>query len=526
MIRKFNSNSMKIITHPFNIKENGKELYTILHQNNGYNRAYVLPMETYDRLKHIIDNDTEGISIGLKTALNYLDIIVRIDNNHKTNVASLKSISYNYRNLRDNLIAHDIIKLTKKFQRIYNEERDDYSESTPNKYELVVSDHENFVFLFIDIDEDERKVNINIMDELDKNEVIKGTLENVEIDWKNAIVAEYHYVRNNTDTAGEYIEKFASRVNTIFRATSNRMMKKGKKVQRVYSTFTMLSSIARDYLHINGEYFHSIDLKNAQPTLFQSLCIDENLLLDKNYIKDVGDGQFYENLIKHAKKMKLDRRIENLYDKVYPSSKIFHLNDRDDVKELCYRGLFFYQNQSLKLWKVFKDLYPLTATSLIKITKDISLAEKLQNIEASIFHNVILDTDYFIVHDAIYFTRIEEYDNINSQLFTLLSEKGVEKHNLSFENSGKIERYSGSDSGQLPTVGMDTIKFRTLNKPRKPHKNHKPHNLDLINEIREMLIEGFKPKQIYNMIGDRYGVTLKTIRNNVSKIKNENKLRA
>ena len=494
---------MKIRKFNFNKEDSTINLDSTILQFNDFNKSYILPMEIYTKLDAVIDIDTADLT----TVIAYLEILTRIHNGYKCSKRILQSISTHYITIIDTLKDNNIIEWVEKFNNVYNPmEEYPWMESTPNRYELILSDYDSFTFLFIDTDEEAEELNVYIQDEINNNEVINHTLMNVRMNWQNAITEEYNYLSSKNLSKEEFSRKYTSRVNNIFKFLTHRMMVKGKKVERIYSSFTMLSGVARKHLHINGKFFNSIDLSNAQPTLLVAYLKKNNLPMDDNYIIDVIAGIFYEKLMGRASEK--GYLIEN---KIRGESRTFHLDDRDHVKVLCYRGIFFKQNTKLKIWEVFAELYPLVADSLLDLKKDkskSSLASELQTLEANIFHNVKLSTPYYIVHDAIYFTEITENDSIKAQILSFFDENSIKKPNLDTVFWNEVDRYSYNGTvGITESLEVDVIGVKNRYRP------HKKHNQSLIHDIEDLLKEGKSNKEIGWILERPY----KTIVNNISK---------
>src|SRR5690606_30763044 len=160
--------------------------------------------------------------------------------------------------LRD-LCNHNIIELKQKYQIVWSEERG-YLDSTPNMYDLVDTDRDILVFCFIKTGKSS-DINEKVSEDLKKKHpVMYYTLINMELDWRNAILENYRGLKKDNLNKEEFNVKFISRVNSVFRFLTHRSMKTGEKVDRIYSTLTLLSSESREHLNINGDYFFSIDL--------------------------------------------------------------------------------------------------------------------------------------------------------------------------------------------------------------------------------------------------------------------------
>lgn len=211
------------------------------------------------------------------------------------------------------------------------------------------------------------------------------TIKNIEIDYEVAITEEINYVKDNN-------RKLLYRINAILSLNaSERFIKKGSKVDRIFNSVSNISRISRHHLSCGKEKFHNVDVATCQPTLLAAYLIGLNLQVDEKYIFDCQSSNFYEQFM---------------------SDTI----TRDDAKVLTYKNILFDFKPDSEISSKFKELYPLTYNSLIYlienniINDDIKLARKLQNLEASITNKIIPKKSkyYFTLFDAIYFTEISD----------------------------------------------------------------------------------------------------------------------
>lgn len=205
-------------------------------------------------------------------------------------------------------------------------------------------------------------------------EKLVDTIMNIEVDVQSAIKAELENKTSNNS--------LRCRLSVLLKLYSKRWIKKGKNVDRVYHSLSNLSKISREYLHIDGAHFHDIDVKNCQPLLLCYLLLKQELPVDKEYIKSCEEASLYEDFIEPP-------------------------FTREATKVLLYKSVYFDFKPSHPTTKRFKQLFPLTYSSLQIISKDrITIASKLQNLEAEIFNGIIpkKSKNYFTLFDAVYFT--------------------------------------------------------------------------------------------------------------------------
>jgi hypothetical protein len=90
------------------------------------------------------------------------------------------------------------------------------------------------------------------------NEIYLSTLTGCTLDISQAIQAE---IDHSIEEFGELnINSFCSRINNDFHFQNNRMIKKGKKVNRVFSSFSNISSVSRGYITYEGKNFYEISI--------------------------------------------------------------------------------------------------------------------------------------------------------------------------------------------------------------------------------------------------------------------------
>ncbi len=213
-----------------------------------------------------------------------------------------------------------------------------------------------------------------------------------ECDFVGAIKDEYDYYLNT----GMNDNKLRKRLSRLLSLNKERSIKKGVKVNRVYTSFSNLSKVSRAHLHINGQQYHCIDIKNCQPLLLCYLLRSLGLEMDGNYLADCENAEIYYRFITKKK---------------YP--------DKDSVKKPLYSAIYFDFKPHKKIAQKFKKLYPLTYNSIELLHScDITMASKLQNLEASIFNCIVPKKSkyYFTLFDAIYFTHAADIADLKKQV--------------------------------------------------------------------------------------------------------------
>jgi len=213
-----------------------------------------------------------------------------------------------------------------------------------------------------------------------------------ECDFVSAIMSEYeHYI----DT-GMNDNKLRKRLSRLLSLNGERYIKKGTKVDRVYTSFSNLSKISRAHLHIDNQKYNCIDIKNCQPLLLCYLLRLSGLDMDSNYLADCESAE-------------IDYRF--ITPKKYPT--------KDDVKKPLYSAIYFDFKPDKKIAQKFKRLYPLTFDSIeILHNSGTTMASMLQNLEASIFNSIVPKKSkyYFTLFDAIYYTDIEDTESLKNRL--------------------------------------------------------------------------------------------------------------
>ena len=222
-----------------------------------------------------------------------------------------------------------------------------------------------------------------------------------ECDFAGAINSEYdNYIKTGMDE-----NKLRIRLSRLLALNGNRFIKKGRNVDRIYHSFSNLSKISREHLHIHNQKYHSLDIKNCQPLLLCFLLRESGMALDSNYLTDCENAEIYYRFV---------------------TGKKYKTND--DVKKPLYSAIYFDFKPQKKIAQKFKKLYPLTYNSLELLHScGTTVASKLQNLEASVFNNILPKKSkfYFTLFDAIYFTSIADVCDLTKQIKEKFSCYGI-----------------------------------------------------------------------------------------------------
>jgi hypothetical protein len=185
---------------------------------------------------------------------------------------------------------------------------------------------------------------------------------------------------------------------------------------RLHTNFTILKSfIRKNYLKIDGEETHEIDLNNSQP-LF--LC----KLIQRSNRKGINEDEFtlFKNLSLNG----------NLYQYLIDNSTI---TDRRLIKEMVYVVLFG-KNFNTKSDALFRGLFPTIHNFIREYKRDVGnykiLSHDLQKAESGLIFNQIVGTvknlypeiRMVTIHDSIIFPK--KYRSIVEGIF---NEKVIEE---------------------------------------------------------------------------------------------------
>jgi hypothetical protein len=263
----------------------------------------------------------------------------------------------------------------------------------PTKYKLH-RDYSDATELAIVILEEKKKEVPIFNCEIEKlNAKYQNTIKGLNLNVLSAINAEVENWKI------KQLSNFALRIriSKILSTSKGRYIKKGKKVNRIYHSFVNISRVAREHL---DKKFYSLDIVNCQPLMLVAYLKENNMSVDLSYQKDCEIGKFYENF--------------------YDLNDLIILDDkRSKVKSSIYQNIFFGFYKKSRYNKIFKELYPKTWDSLCAISKTkISLASRLQNMEASLFNNLFpkYSKYYYTLFDAIYYTNKTDTKQLTKEI--------------------------------------------------------------------------------------------------------------
>lgn len=267
----------------------------------------------------------------------------------------------------------------------------------------------------------------------------------------------------------------------------NRRAMKGKIVNRKYNFIISLPKVCRPYLSIDGKSFIETDIKNIQPMLLIILLINLNLPFDKQYHMNVVNSFFYESLYQKGqiKAWKTEEKKRFTYD----------LMNRDHIKELSYKDIFFgFKKTKTNLFiDKFKEIYPITFSSMMKIDK---LASKLQNLEAEITNTDFLTAPHFTIHDALFATDYsvlnEWQDKVIERIMVLSNNFLILNH-----NNFKKNRNEKKDNFVVESNKIIELNFDKKIVLHKEHKTHKHSNETL---VKQYIDNGLSKKEIIELL--------------------------
>lgn len=254
--------------------------------------------------------------------------------------------------------------------------------------------------------EDDRAKNKFVCEVPDLDYRYKKTIGTMKINIPLAIEAEIRHCRENNLS----VRNLRSRISRIFYTLIKRFIKKGKKVDRIYHSFTNLSRVSRKYFNIS---LNEIDIVNCQPLLLVALLEKNGYDYDVSYKIDCEAGCFYERFIDINKP---DDISEYEWRNTY-------------TKQSLYKNIFFGFAKNNKTNKRFKELYPKTWLALEMITESgVSLASQLQNLESNLFNNLIpkRSKNYFTLFDAIYYDDLLDRPKLENTIKDYFKQYGIQ----------------------------------------------------------------------------------------------------
>lgn len=231
------------------------------------------------------------------------------------------------------------------------------------------------------------------------NKRYANTIKSLQINIKDALLAEIAYYRRGEST----IAQLKTRLQRIFYTNRKRFIKYGKKVDRIYHSFSNVSRISRKHINIDMWF---IDICNSQPLILCALINSYGKKLDTNYQRDCENGEFYKN-----------------FTDLYPGE-----DDTMLLKKDVLRHVFFGFKNWEPINKRFKELFPLVWEFLYENSKmETSLASQLQNMEAELF-NILTPMNskyFFTLFDAIYFSDVTDADKLQLDIIKFFGDFGL-----------------------------------------------------------------------------------------------------
>lgn len=378
------------------------------------NKIYFIPTFVIDILnKYAIDNSDDISKSFIENYFSIVQALIQAQFGHQKRVSSIKLARIKNYKFILNLLTPELI--TSKIN---------YSTESHRcfEYKLNLSD-DNWSFAYIENAGGNQKFEPYIDNRLEtnhpcNNSKYKDALINTEIDVYNAIISEIEEYNITEPDILSRSAKIKIAITKILAFSNRRFIKKGKNVDRVYNSFTILSKVARKHIRLNGLSFTEIDIPNCQPLLLLILLNKYNIIPDTNYEKDVLDRCLYERIMEHAKHLGYKKELIKSKNKPVET---FSFEDRKQVKILSYRSIYFKLKKvnKSKTAFIFKQLYPKVYDALDthpQLKDGKKLAFHLQNLEAEIILNVIPNCAYYTVHDSIAVINSEEVEFVKNTI--------------------------------------------------------------------------------------------------------------
>jgi hypothetical protein len=348
----------------------------------------------------------------IKNILEFLQFADRQMNEAKDTLLSLHSdtlISFFSRDTYKNYL--DILKECRVMTRVPHDNNTFY---TPGKASSLYRFYNEYCFAelaIVIIHSNKQTISI----ETRVHKKFSNAIKNSKVDYYKAIQAEIEYCKEKNKDRNNLLR---SRLSRLFSSHSNRFVKKGTNVNRIFHSFSNLSKVSRQFLEVENMSYNSLDIVNCQPMLLCYYLKQNNLQYDENYIKDCESGIFYEKFV----------GLEGYF--TYKSNskyyKEYSILDRENVKKQLYKSIFFMFDKCNPINKEFAKLYPITYKTLDEISGVQSMATILQNLEASIFNDLVPKKSkyFFTLFDEIYYTDETDKEELKKKIiskFNLLS---------------------------------------------------------------------------------------------------------
>jgi len=249
----------------------------------------------------------------------------------------------------------------------------------------------------------------------DYGKTYENTILKTQIYFKDAIMEEIDNYQKDIFVYHS-LNSLRCRISAILQLGNRRYIKKGSKVDRISHSFSNLSKIARKFLHIKGVKFNELDISNCQPLLLVYNMLKSNEPIDQNYLDACESGLFYETLYDSEETKGMDEKEMEEY--------------RNYIKTETYRCIYFDFKKKEPITIRFAELYPNTYYYLCNYydsKPEITMASILQNIEASIFNNIMPNKskNYFTLYDAIYYIDLNDKQQLTEDIMTKFSILGI-----------------------------------------------------------------------------------------------------
>lgn len=255
------------------------------------------------------------------------------------------------------------------------------------------------------IERPRRKPAIEIRHDMDISARMLESLRLTEIDLLGAIRAESKQHEG---------VKLASRLNRCLAVASDKLyVGMGQNSCRVHHTFSNLSKISREHLHVAGIKFNEADVVNCQPLLLVSLIKKNGLPIDQAFIDAVESGNLYELFVGvKGNFLNWNGKFESI------TREEREIVDRKQAKIEFFNSVLFDWKGHSPLNQRFQELFPLTTTACKRLHRStVTLACALQCLESEIFKNIVPEIGhYWTLFDSIFFTEADCSDDIKDQI--------------------------------------------------------------------------------------------------------------
>ena len=230
---------------------------------------------------------------------------------------------------------------------------------------------------------------------MDVREKLADDLYDITIDYEKSM----EYLNNlRSEKEISYI-KYMKNSMSLESLRDGNIFFKFDEYGRMHTNYTILKrNIRKNFLSIDGQPLHEIDLKNSQP-LFLAVLMKRELSPNKlinseitRYFDLVNNGLIYEELMNKCS-----------------------IKDREEAKIMMYKVLFGVNGDTRKYNKMFNSVFPHIYAFILKYKKEKknykSLSYALQNLESEFIFNKVIkhlmvsnpEIKLFTVHDSLCF---------------------------------------------------------------------------------------------------------------------------